>query len=54
MQVDLAERASVRALAKAFQAAERGPDLLVRAADQDLVKPVRCQVLYILRAWWRT
>jgi NAD(P)-dependent dehydrogenase (short-subunit alcohol dehydrogenase family) len=32
MQVDLADLASVRALAKAFQASERGPDLLVSAA----------------------
>jgi len=32
MQVDLADLASVRALAQAFQATERGPDLLVSAA----------------------
>jgi len=32
MQVDLADLASVRALAQAFQASERGPDLLVSAA----------------------
>ena len=43
MQVDLADLSSVRALAKAFQACERGPDLLVSARRARLQHPMRSE-----------